>query len=325
MKLCHLTAAAAPAALAAAAGAVTVPVGDLDALTPTAVYTELGPIFDVSAGTAGNAPGNYVNYFPLGFEEDTPILPSASQADFTVRLTADLAPDLTLEDGTPGVVPLFEAGGAGSGFSIFYNLRSGALGLFTSIGANIGPVVVPDGTTDVVGTISLDEDFVSLFANGELVGTAAFTSGVNSGGNGPSIGDADGAGNIVFATGIGGFTDAPDGFIDVDAGVEYYFDVAVVENPDRLAGDANGDGSVTIADFAILRANFGTSDSSFSMGDFNEDGSVTIADFAILRANFGSSVSSAELAEADAWAASVPEPAALGLLAAAGLGLVRRR
>ena len=93
----------------------------------------------------------------------------------------------------------------------------------------------------------------------------------------------------------------------------------------RLAGDANGDGSVTIADFAILRANFGTSGSSFEMGDFNEDGSVTIADFAILRANFGTTVSSAELAEADAWAASVPEPAALGLLAAAGLSLVRRR
>ena len=94
---------------------------------------------------------------------------------------------------------------------------------------------------------------------------------------------------------------------------------------DRLPGDANNDGSVTIADFAILRANFGTTGSSFDMGDFNEDGSVTIADFAILRANFGSTVSSAQLAEADAWAASVPEPTTLGLVAAAGLGLVRRR
>ena len=56
-----------------------------------------------------------------------------------------------------------------------------------------------------------------------------------------------------------------------------------------LAGDANRDRAVTIADFARLRQNFGSA-GGFSQGDFNYDGSVTIADFAILRRNFGVSL-----------------------------------
>ena len=56
-----------------------------------------------------------------------------------------------------------------------------------------------------------------------------------------------------------------------------------------LAGDANRDRAVTIADFALLRAGFG-GPGLFSDGDFNYDGQVTIADFAILRGNFGTSL-----------------------------------
>ena len=53
-------------------------------------------------------------------------------------------------------------------------------------------------------------------------------------------------------------------------------------------GDANLDGRVTIADFAQLRAGFGSA-GGFASGDFNGDGTVSIADFALLRSNFGQS------------------------------------
>ncbi len=60
-----------------------------------------------------------------------------------------------------------------------------------------------------------------------------------------------------------------------------------------LNGDANRDGTVSILDFAILRANFGSSTNPrFSTADFNYDGTVSILDFAILRSNFGQSLAS---------------------------------
>ena len=91
----------------------------------------------------------------------------------------------------------------------------------------------------------------------------------------------------------------------------------------RLAGDANGDGAVTIADFAVLRSNFGGSAATFDVGDFDRDGGVSIADFALLRANFGGTVG--EAAALDAWAATVPEPGVAAGVFAAALLLIRRR
>ncbi|MEM1012814.1 MAG: choice-of-anchor Q domain-containing protein [Planctomycetota bacterium] len=58
-----------------------------------------------------------------------------------------------------------------------------------------------------------------------------------------------------------------------------------------LAGDADRSRSVNLADFGILRSNFGgTPVDGFLSADFNLDGSVNLADFGILRANFGQSV-----------------------------------
>jgi hypothetical protein len=60
-------------------------------------------------------------------------------------------------------------------------------------------------------------------------------------------------------------------------------------------------------------------------GDFNKDGNVDLADFSLLRNNFGASVSASDRARVDAWAATVPEPGVgVGLLAVAGLSLRRR-
>ncbi len=93
---------------------------------------------------------------------------------------------------------------------------------------------------------------------------------------------------------------------------------------DKLAGDADFNLEVDLADFGILRANFGRSDDPrFQDGDFNEDGIVNLADFGILRANFGST---ADVGILDAWYATVvPEPGVAMAMSLAGLATLRRR
>jgi hypothetical protein len=90
----------------------------------------------------------------------------------------------------------------------------------------------------------------------------------------------------------------------------------------RIAGDANGDGTVDLADFTILRNNFGSA-ARFSTGDFTGDLLVDLADFTVLRNNFGNS---ADLDVLDAWHATVvPEPTTAALAGLGGLTLLRRR
>lgn len=52
-------------------------------------------------------------------------------------------------------------------------------------------------------------------------------------------------------------------------------------------GDVNGDGSINLTDFFIIRTNFGQSGKTRAQGDLNGDGSVTLSDFFLLRQNFG--------------------------------------
>ncbi len=88
-----------------------------------------------------------------------------------------------------------------------------------------------------------------------------------------------------------------------------------IRAPQPIAGDAEGDGSVGTADYAIWAAEFGKS-GIVLRSDFNHDGSVGAADYAIWAAGFGS-----------AGASPVPEPATgwLGLTSLMGAGCFRRR
>ena len=84
-----------------------------------------------------------------------------------------------------------------------------------------------------------------------------------------------------------------------------------------LAGDFDLNGNVEFADFLILSANFGQSETSYTDGDVDANGSVEFADFLSLSANFG---------ESSAIASTVPEPQSnCFLYAVAALALWSRR
>jgi lectin-like protein/dockerin type I repeat protein len=96
-----------------------------------------------------------------------------------------------------------------------------------------------------------------------------------------------------------------------------------------IDGDANLDGFVNGADFALLAGNFGKTGQSWGTGDFTGDGAVTGTDFALLAGNFGRSAPPGWVADEQgllsASAATVPEPSALWTLAVATPLLRRRR
>ncbi|MEM7809354.1 MAG: hypothetical protein AAF561_14685, partial [Planctomycetota bacterium] len=102
---------------------------------------------------------------------------------------------------------------------------------------------------------------------------------------------ANGA-ELYFEPTPGNFEQLPDGRYELTLIAGQITDAAGNDNVEQvveffvLRGDANRDRRVDLADFGILRANFG-GPGLFSEGDFNYDGNVDLADFGLLRANFG--------------------------------------
>lgn len=78
----------------------------------------------------------------------------------------------------------------------------------------------------------------------------------------------------------------------------------------RLPGDADGNGTVDLEDFNVLKTNFGQS-GAWEQGDFTGDGTIDLNDFNVLKTHFGEST-------------TVPEPAAW-LLAAMTLAVLFSR
>ena len=62
---------------------------------------------------------------------------------------------------------------------------------------------------------------------------------------------------------------------------------AAPASPDLLAGDANADGRVDVADFKIVNDHLGQTGLTRFEGDLNGDGKVTFTDFQVVEANFG--------------------------------------
>jgi fibronectin-binding autotransporter adhesin len=104
-----------------------------------------------------------------------------------------------------------------------------------------------------------------------------------------------------------------------------------------LLGDANLDGKVNGADFAIMATNFNQGGKTWDQGDFNYDGNVNGADFTLLAKNFNqsatqSAIGAEDLAALDDFAAAngisltnVPEPASAATLAILSGVLLSRR
>lgn len=89
----------------------------------------------------------------------------------------------------------------------------------------------------------------------------------------------------------------------------------------RVPGDANDDDLVNLADFNILKANFGTG-SLVTQGDFNASLSVDLEDFNILKENFGAGQSVSVLEPGSVTLATIAVGSLLGVF---GAPLRRRR
>jgi hypothetical protein len=91
--------------------------------------------------------------------------------------------------------------------------------------------------------------------------------------------------------------------------------VFVLTPPAVLAGDANLDGTVNIADLSKVLTNYDKTSMVWADGDFNGDGTVNISDLSNVLTNYDKSATAAGIR-------AVPEPSMLALAAAGMAGLL---
>jgi autotransporter-associated beta strand protein len=200
--------------------------------------------------------------------------------------------------------------GAGTGLAQMTSLSMSGAG---TLDVDNNHLIITYGSSDPIATIA--EYIKSGYNLGNWNGPGIISTAAQTTTNGPhyGVGYADGADGVVA-----GLTSGQ------------------IEVMYTLLGDANLDGLVNGSDFNILAANFNQSVTGWDQCDFNYGGVVNSADFLDLLENFNQGVSGAatagDFAALDAFAAAngislavVPEPMCAGMMAMAGLGMLRRR
>jgi hypothetical protein len=218
--------------------------------------------------------------------------------------------------GSLTVGPLIVGGGGGGGGRVFF----GATGPAQTLRAEFLDIA-PGGLIDMArGNMIID--YTGPSALPPVV--VNLVSGYNNGAwNGPGINSSVAASGVTHAL---GFAEAAALGLTTFAG-QMVDNTTVVIRYTRY-GDANLDGTVNLADFNILAANFGGISRYWWEADFTFDGNVNLNDFNRLAANFGLSAGPDGVVGPDDWsalAAAVPEPAAPALFGAAVSATMCRR
>ncbi len=194
-------------------------------------------------------------------------------------------------------------------------IRAGTLKLATgSTTSKVTSLSIAAGSTLDLGNNAFIVDYVA--GDSPLATIQAQIVSGRNGGNWAGAGITSSAAAAAPGLFGVGFAEASDLGLTNFAGVPVDGD-AVVFRYTRL-GDADLSGTVSLDDFTALASNFGGT-GSWIQGDFNFDGNINLDDFTPLAANFGLSAGDAPRGGA------VPEPGAISLIAAAGMGLLRRR
>jgi autotransporter-associated beta strand protein len=224
--------------------------------------------------------------------------------------------------------------GAGATVKLGHSIGGVAMQLPAIAGtfsAGVGGSLVYNGTS----TIDINNDHILINYAGGADPLASVVALIKSGfANGAWTGPGITSSAAAATSGSYGV-----GFADsADPGNPAGLASGQIEVAYTLLGDANLDGKVNGADFAILATNFNkavTGLSGWDQGDFNNDGKINGADFAALAGNFnkGASLAATDLAALDSFAqanglnlVSVPEPSmGIALAAAASVFAARRR
>ncbi len=189
------------------------------------------------------------------------------------------------------------------------SVNLGALSIAAGASASIAPATTQSPTALTLSSLSLAAGAVLDVTNNELLidfgaganPTPAIAAWITSG---YASGTWDGSGIVSSTAQI--HTNYGLGYASYkDPGNPAGINAGYAEVLYTLLGDANLDGKVNGADFAIVAANFNQAVSAWDEGDFNYDGRDNGADFAVLAANFnqGSNIAVA-VAAADATTAT---------------------